>query len=47
MMKKKKNKVLDFSSGMQPKNQEKERNIISDKPLTKTKKLLRFRLPKY
>ena len=43
-MKKKKNKVLDFSSGMQPKTHENERNAISDKPMSKTKnKILRFR----
>jgi hypothetical protein len=46
--KKKKNKILDFSSSMEPKVHEKERNIITDKPLSKTKlKILRFRPPKF
>lgn len=44
MGKKNKNKTLDFSSGMKPKIQEKERNIMTDKPLSRTKsKILRFR----
>jgi hypothetical protein len=47
-MKKKKSKILDFSSSMQPKQLERKRDVISHKPLTKTKKkLLRFRPPKF
>ncbi len=48
MRRKNKLKCLDFSSGMQPKVLEKERDVITQKPLTKTKqKLLRFRPPKF
>ena len=48
MTQKKKNKILDFSSSMEPKVHEKERNAITDKPLSKTKlKIMRFRPPKF
>lgn len=44
MKRKKKNNLLEFSSGMAPKSQEKERKVITDKPLSKSKtKTLRFR----
>lgn len=45
--KKKKNKVLSFSSGMKPEIKQEERSRISPRPFSKTgKKLTRFRPPK-